>query len=70
MLLHIRSLAGYTIDTHESSFWKGQLTLDAATGTIGGTPTAPASKTSRKFTVTDNAVPAVSSTADLNLEIK
>ena len=46
------------------------LTLDAATGTIGGTPTAPAPKTSHKFTVTDSAVPAVSSTAALNLEIK
>ena len=46
------------------------LTLEAATGTIGGTPTAPAPKTSHKFTVTDSAVPAVSSTAELNLEIK
>jgi hypothetical protein len=46
------------------------LTLDAATGTIGGTPTAPAPKTPHKFTVTDSAVPAVSSTAELNLEIK
>jgi hypothetical protein len=25
MLLHIRSLAGYTIDMLESSFWKRQL---------------------------------------------
>jgi hypothetical protein len=47
-----------------------ELTLDAATGTIGGTPTAPAPKTSHKFTVTDSAVPTVSSTAVLNLEIK
>jgi hypothetical protein len=46
------------------------LTLEPTTGTIGGTPTAPAPKTSYKFTVTDGAVPAVSSTAELPLEIK
>jgi hypothetical protein len=46
------------------------LTLEATTGTIGGTPTAPAPKTSYKFTVTDSSVPAASSTAELPLEIK
>ena len=31
MLLHIRSLAGYTIDMLESSFWKRQLANAAQT---------------------------------------
>src|SRR5262249_34872358 len=46
------------------------LTLDPATGTISGTPTAASSKTTYKFTVTDSATPAVSTQADLALEIK
>jgi hypothetical protein len=46
------------------------LTLDAATGTISGTPTAASPKTKYTFTVTDSATPAASSTADLTLEVK
>lgn len=46
------------------------LTLDATAGTISGTPTATMPKTSFKFTVTDSAAPAVTSTVDLKLEIK
>jgi PASTA domain-containing protein/putative Ig domain-containing protein len=46
------------------------LTLDPATGTISGTPTAVLPKTKFTFTVTDSAKPAASSTADLTLEIK
>jgi hypothetical protein len=46
------------------------LTLDPTTGTISGTPTANLPKTSFKFTVTDSAVPAITSTVDLKLEIK
>ena len=45
------------------------LTLDPATGTIGGTPTAAAPKTSYKFTVTDSAAPPVSSPKALDLEV-
>jgi phospholipase C len=46
------------------------LALEAATGTINGTPTAASPKTKYTFTVTDSATPAASSTADLALEIK
>jgi hypothetical protein len=46
------------------------LTLDAAAGTIAGTPTAASPKATYKFTVKDSASPAVSSTVDLALEIK
>ena len=46
------------------------LSLDDTAGIISGTPTAVSAKTSYKFTVTDSATPAASSTADLTLEIK
>jgi hypothetical protein len=46
------------------------LTLDAATGTIGGKPKAASSQTTFTFTVTDSATPAASLTAKLPLEIK
>lgn len=46
------------------------LTLDAATGILSGTPKAVSTKTSYKFTVTDSATPSASSSADLTLEIK
>jgi hypothetical protein len=46
------------------------LTLDATAGTISGTPTATMPKTPFKFTVTDSAAPAVTSTVELKLEIK
>jgi beta-lactam-binding protein with PASTA domain len=46
------------------------LVLDEAKGSISGTPKAAKPKTSFKFTVTDSAVPAVTATADLTLEIK
>ena len=46
------------------------LTLDATAVTISGTPTAPIPKSPFKFTVTDSAAPAVTSTVDLKLEIK
>jgi len=45
------------------------LTLEAATGKVTGTPTAPAAKATFKFTVADSAVPAVSVSKDLALEI-
>jgi len=41
-----------------------------AGGVIAGTPTAPSPKTTYKFTVTDSATPAATTTADLSLEIK
>jgi hypothetical protein len=46
------------------------LTLDAAAGTIAGTPTAASPKATYKFTVKDSATPAASSTVDLTLEIR
>jgi hypothetical protein len=46
------------------------LVLDAKAGTISGTPTAPMPKKSFKFTVRDSSMPAVTSTADLKLEVK
>lgn len=46
------------------------LAWDAATGTISGTPNLPTKASKFKFTVTDSAKPAASSTADLTLEIK
>lgn len=46
------------------------LKLDAASGTISGTPNAVSAKSLYKFTVTDSSTPRVSSSADLNLEIK
>lgn len=46
------------------------LMLDATTGTISGTPTVAIAKTPFKFTATDSAAPAVTSTVDLKLEIK
>src|ERR1039457_6375514 len=46
------------------------LALEDTPGIISGTPTAVSAKTSYKFTVTDSATPAASSTADLTLEIK
>ena len=46
------------------------LTLDAATGTVSGTPTAALPKAKFTFTVTDTTTPAASSTAELTLEIK
>jgi PASTA domain len=46
------------------------LALDGVTGTLSGTPTAPLQKTPFKFTVTDSSVPAVTSFAELKLEIK
>jgi hypothetical protein len=46
------------------------LTLDAESGAIAGTPTAPLPKTQFGFTVKDSAVPATSSTANIQLEIK
>jgi hypothetical protein len=47
------------------------LTLDAAAGTISGTPTATfTSRIPFTFTVTDSAVPANALTAELKLEIK
>jgi hypothetical protein len=44
--------------------------LDGASGTISGTPTGATPKALFKFTVTDSAAPAASSTVDFNLEIK
>jgi len=46
------------------------LTLDAESGAIVGTPTAPLPKTQFGFTVKDSALPAASSTANIQLEIK
>jgi hypothetical protein len=46
------------------------LKLDAASGTISGTPKAVSAKSQFKFTVTDSSTPRVSSSADLTLEIK
>jgi hypothetical protein len=46
------------------------LKLDGASGTISGTPTGATPKALFKFTVTDSAAPAASSTVDFNLEIK
>jgi hypothetical protein len=46
------------------------LELDPATGAISGKPTATSKTTKFKFTVTDSAKPAASSTANLTLEIK
>lgn len=45
------------------------LTLDASTGTVSGTPTAP-TKSTYRFTVTDSATPSESCARDLTLEIK
>lgn len=45
------------------------LTLDADTGTLSGTPTAPSQK-EYTFTVTDSAKPAASTSAKFTLEIK
>jgi hypothetical protein len=46
------------------------LTLDAATGTISGIPTAALPRTTFTFTVTDSATPSASSPAALTLQIK
>jgi hypothetical protein len=46
------------------------LTLEVATGTISGTPTAALQAKKFTFTVTDSAKPAASATADIPLEIK
>lgn len=46
------------------------LKLDAASGTISGTPKAVSAKSQYKFRVTDSSTPRVSSSADLTLEIK
>jgi hypothetical protein len=45
------------------------LNLDAATGTIGGTPTAASPKAPYTFTVSDSATPPQSATAQLSLQI-
>ena len=45
------------------------LSLNASTGLIGGTPTAPASATPLTFQVTDSGSPALSANASLNLTI-
>jgi hypothetical protein len=46
------------------------LALDKTTGTISGTPTAPAPMTKYTFTVTDSATPPASASSDITLEIK
>jgi PASTA domain/Putative Ig domain len=46
------------------------LTLDDASGTISGKPTAASPKTPYTFKVTDSAAPAASVTAEIPLEIK
>jgi hypothetical protein len=45
------------------------LTLDAKTGAISGTPKAASQKKTFKFTATDSATPPVQATADLDLTI-
>jgi hypothetical protein len=46
------------------------LMLNTDTGTLSGTPTTVSSKTVYTFTVTDSALPALSTTAALTLEVK
>ena len=48
----------------------GGLQLDAAAGTIHGTPTSKLGKTKFDFAVTDGSTPALSSNVALDLEIK
>jgi hypothetical protein len=47
-----------------------ELKLDAATGVISGTPSAPAPKAKYKFTAIDSSTPPFTSTAEVSLEIK
>lgn len=46
------------------------LTLDSASGTISGTPTAQVPKTKVTVTVTDSATPPVTAQADHTIEVK
>ena len=46
------------------------LTLDTGSGIIAGTPAAPSPNTTYTFTVSDNGTPALSTSLDLNLEIR